>query len=75
MLIMYCYLMYGNVSIIFVSYKSFLIRNSFDRGAERYERWFGALIRDDNPSRRFADGAHPNQRTYALYSLDVLDAL
>lgn len=47
----------------------------FDRGAERYERWFGALIRDDNPSRRFADGAHPNQRTYALYSLDVLDAL
>ena len=47
----------------------------FDRGAERYERWFGALIRDDNPSRRFADGAHPNQRTYALYSLDALDAL
>lgn len=43
----------------------------FERGADRYERWFGALIRDDNPSRNFADGVHPEQRTYALYSWGV----
>lgn len=43
----------------------------FDRGEDRYARWMGALIREDNPSRRFADGLHPEQREYALYGVDV----
>ena len=41
----------------------------FDRGVTRYSRWFGALIRDDNPSRRFAHDAHSTQRDYALFSI------
>ena len=39
-----------------------------DQGEGRYERWFGALIRADNPSRRFGDTIETQIRTYGLYS-------
>ena len=38
------------------------------RGVGRYDRWFGAMIRADNPSRRFGAAHMDVERTYALYS-------
>ena len=38
------------------------------RGAELYDRWYGALIRSDNRSRRFAHGHTTAERGYALYA-------
>jgi GNAT superfamily N-acetyltransferase len=39
-----------------------------ERGAlERYTTWYGALIRQDNVSRRFAEGHTAAERWYALY--------
>ena len=48
-----------------------LVLEVFERGDERYDRWFGALIRADNPSRNFADGSHPDERRYGLYRLET----
>ena len=39
-----------------------------DQGEKRYELWFGALIRDDNPSRNFGDSWETDSRTYGLFS-------
>lgn len=41
--------------------------SALDRGEGRYDHWLGALIRSDNPSRRFAEGKTPFERSYALY--------
>ncbi len=41
---------------------------ALDQGEKRYERWFGALIRDDNPSRNFGDSWETAGRTYGLFS-------
>jgi GNAT superfamily N-acetyltransferase len=40
-------------------------------GAAHYDRWIGALIRDDNPSRRFGDTQTHTVRRYALYAADL----
>ena len=40
-------------------------------GAAHYDRWIGALIRDDNPSRRFGDTQAHTLRRYALYVTDL----
>jgi len=40
-------------------------------GAAHYDRWIGALIRDDNPSRRFGDTQTHAIRRYALYAADL----
>lgn len=38
-----------------------------DRGVGRYDRWVGAMIRADNPSRRFGAAHVEVERTYALH--------
>jgi hypothetical protein len=38
-----------------------------DRGMGRYDCWVGAMIRADNPSRRFGAAHMDVERTYALY--------
>jgi hypothetical protein len=38
-----------------------------ERGAGLYDAFLGALIRHDNPSRRFGHGAAVRERRYALY--------
>ena len=38
-----------------------------DRGIGRYDTWVGAMIRADNPSRRFGAKHMDVERTYALY--------
>ena len=38
-----------------------------DRGVGRYDCWVGAMIRADNPSRRFGAAHMDFERTYALY--------
>jgi GNAT superfamily N-acetyltransferase len=40
---------------------------AIDRGVGRYDRWVGAMIRADNPSRRFGAAHMDVERTYALY--------
>jgi hypothetical protein len=40
---------------------------AIDRGEGRYDRWAGAMIRADNPSRRFGAAHMEVERTYALY--------
>jgi hypothetical protein len=46
-----------------------------DRGAlERYHTWYGALIRQDNVSRRFAEGHAAAERWYGLYGKHLGDA-
>ncbi len=39
----------------------------FDRGDGRYDDWYGALIRKDNPSANFATGNTVGARWYGLY--------
>ncbi len=39
----------------------------FERGEDLYNQWFGAMIRADNPSRRYADGSTSGERWYGLY--------
>ena len=43
-------------------------------GTAHYDRWIGALIRDDNPSRRFGDTQTHAIRRYALYAVDLEEA-
>jgi GNAT superfamily N-acetyltransferase len=43
-------------------------------GVAHYDRWIGALIRDDNPSRRFGDTQAHTLRRYALYVADLEEA-
>ena len=38
-----------------------------DRGERRYAQWLGALIRQDNPSRRFGGDRVARERWYGLY--------
>ena len=44
-----------------------LVVSAVERGRARYDRWIGALIRDDNPSRRFGLEQLDGERAYALY--------
>lgn len=39
-----------------------------ERGRPHYDRWAAALVRDDNPSRRFGARHADAERTYALYA-------
>lgn len=43
------------------------------RGAGRYDRWVAALMRADNPSRRFGEPHARHQREYALYGRTLTD--
>ena len=45
--------------------------SAFTRGEGRYDRWFGALVRTDNPSRRYADGVARDSRRYALFGQEI----
>ncbi|MBH24591.1 MAG: hypothetical protein CMH57_09095 [Myxococcales bacterium] len=45
---------------------SAMVMSILERGADRYQRWFGALVRDDNPSGRFGRGAD-HVRRYGLF--------
>lgn len=45
--------------------------SAFQRGEGRYDRWYGALIRADNPSRRYGDGVSEQSRWYALFSRSI----
>jgi hypothetical protein len=40
-------------------------------GSAHYDRWIGALIREDNISRRFGDTQQHTIRRYALYAADL----
>lgn len=40
---------------------------AMDRAGDRYQRWYGAVMRADNPSRKYTRGAHQLERWYALY--------
>jgi hypothetical protein len=42
-----------------------------DRGVGRYDCWVGAMIRADNPSRRFGAAHMDVERTYALYRQEL----
>jgi hypothetical protein len=44
---------------------------AIDRGEGRYDRWAGAMIRADNPSRRFGAAHMDVERTYALYRQEL----
>ena len=44
---------------------------AIDRGVGRYDRWAGAMIRADNPSRRFGAAHMEVERSYALYQLTL----
>jgi hypothetical protein len=46
-----------------------------DRGVGRYDRWIGAMIRADNPSRRFGAEHMDVERRYALYEQKLDDPL
>jgi len=48
-----------------------LLVSLLDRADGLYERYLGALIREDNPSRRFFDPYAPTKRWYALYAKDI----
>ncbi len=48
---------------------------AIDRGEGRYDRWAGAMIRADNPSRRFGAAHMDVERTYALYRQGLSGAL
>lgn len=41
---------------------------ALERGRAHYDRWLAALIRADNPSRRFGAAHMRAERTYALYA-------
>lgn len=36
-----------------------------------YDEWFGALVRTDNPSRRYAEGVSAKSRWYALFGKEL----
>jgi hypothetical protein len=40
---------------------------ALDACGEMYDQWFGALMREDNPSRRGLEGFQSGERWYALY--------
>jgi GNAT superfamily N-acetyltransferase len=42
-------------------------------GSRHYDRWMGALIREDNPSRRYGDSQQHTTRRYGLYVASVED--
>ena len=42
-----------------------------DRGVGRYDCWVGAMIRADNPSRKFGAAHMDVERTYALYRQEL----
>jgi hypothetical protein len=44
-----------------------------DRGVGRYDCWVGAMIRADNPSRRFGARHMDHERTYALFGKSLCD--
>jgi len=46
---------------------SAMVMSILERGGDRYQRWFGALVRDDNPSGRFGRDAE-HVRRYGLYN-------
>ncbi len=44
-----------------------MVCKAFEAGDGTYDEWYGALVREDNPSRRFADGVAVDSRRYALF--------
>ncbi len=50
---------------------SALTISAFKWGEGRYDRWFGALVRKDNPSRRYADNIASDSRQYALFAKEL----
>jgi hypothetical protein len=44
---------------------------AIERGVGRYDCWVGAMIRADNPSRRFGAAHMDVERTYALYRREL----
>lgn len=44
-----------------------LTAGMFQRGADRYEHWYGAMIRRGNASRNFATGNTTGERWYGLF--------
>jgi Acetyltransferase (GNAT) family. len=50
-----------------------MVVSTLDRGRDRYDRWIGALIRDDNPSGRYGAARERMERHYALYAAALRD--
>ena len=50
-----------------------MVVSTLDRGRDRYDRWIGALIRDDNPSGRYGAARERMERHYALYAAALDD--
>jgi ribosomal protein S18 acetylase RimI-like enzyme len=48
-----------------------LLVTAVERGRGRYDRWFGALVRSDNYSRRFGLAQVDAERRYALYGKNL----
>lgn len=50
-----------------------MLVHAFERVCNRYDVWYGGMIREDNPSRRTFAAFHIGEREYALYakSLEV----
>ena len=49
---------------------SAMVMSILERGQDRYQRWFGALVRDANPSGNFGRGV-PGLRRYGLFHRDL----
>lgn len=54
---------------------SALAATVIDRGVGRYDRWVGAMIRADNPSRRFGTEHMEFERSYALYRKELVGTI
>ena len=50
-----------------------MVVSAVERGRAHYDRWVGALIRADNPSRRFARAQLDGERAYALYGRSLTE--
>jgi hypothetical protein len=46
-----------------------MVVSMLDRTRDTYDRWIGALIREDNPSRNFGERHDRHERTYVLYGV------
>lgn len=44
---------------------------TFRAGEGRYDEWYGALVREDNPSRRYADKVSVDSRWYSLFKREL----
>jgi hypothetical protein len=50
-----------------------LVVATLEAGRRHYDRWLGALIRSDNPSRRYGAARERMERAYSLFARPLHD--